>query len=129
MMNFVMFTVSLLFDNVLTLSLRVALLYYVAYYRYILSFFLTYRSMKKKWYAVYIGSLPGVYDEWSECQAQVNRFPGSSYKGFQSKSDAEASYLRFTVVDVERKKNRLKNYLVLAFFFIAMALFLYSNIL
>ena len=85
--------------------------------------------MTKKWYAVYIGRLPGVYDEWSECQAQVNRFPGSSYKGFQSKSDAEASYLRFTVVDVERKKNRLKNYLLLAFFFIAMALFLYSNIL
>ena len=35
--------------------------------------------MTKKWYAVYIGRLPGVYDEWSECQAQVNRFPGSSY--------------------------------------------------
>ena len=73
--------------------------------------------MTKKWYAVYIGRLLGVYDEWSECQAQVNRFPGSSYKGFQSKSNAEASYLRFMVVDVERKKNRLKNYLILAFFF------------
>ena len=31
--NFVMFTISLLFANILTLSLRVALLYYVAYYR------------------------------------------------------------------------------------------------
>ena len=84
--------------------------------------------MTKKWYAVYIGRLSGVYDEWPECQAQVNRFPGSNYKGFQSKSEVEASYLRFTIVDVERKKNLLKNYLLLAFFFIAMALFLYSNI-
>ena len=85
--------------------------------------------MTKKWYVVYIGRRPGVYDEWPQCHTQVNHFRGSSYKGFQSKSEAEASYLRFTVVDVERKKNRLKNYLLLAFFFIAMALFLYSNIL
>ena len=85
--------------------------------------------MMKKLYVVYIGRNSGVYDEWSECQAQVNPFPGSSYKGFQSKSEAEASYLRFTVLDVERNKNGLKNYLLLAFFFIAMTLFLYSNIL
>ena len=71
-------------------------------------FFLTYRLMTKKWYVVYIGRRPGVYDEWSECQAQVNRFPCSSYKGFQSKSEAEASYLRFTVLYVERNKNGSK---------------------
>ena len=85
--------------------------------------------MTKKWYVVYIGRRPGVYYEWSECQAQVRSFPGSSNKGFQRKSEAEANYLRFTVLDVERNKNGLKNYLLLAFFFIVMALFLYSNIL
>ena len=45
--------------------------------------------MTKKWYAVYRGRVPGVYDEWSECQAQVDRFPGSSHKGFQSKTEAK----------------------------------------
>jgi viroplasmin and RNaseH domain-containing protein len=85
--------------------------------------------MKKKWYVMYIGRLPGVYDEWSECHAQVNRFRGSSYKGFQSKSEAEASYLKFTVLDVERNKNGLKYYLLFAFFFIAMGFLLYRKIL
>src|ERR1041385_814050 len=85
--------------------------------------------MKKKWYVVHIGRRPGVYDEWSQCHAQVNRFRGSSYKGFQSKSEVEASYLRFTVVDVERNKNGLKYYLLFAFFFIVMGFLLYSKIL
>ena len=35
----------------------------------------------------------------------------------QSKSEAEASYLTFTVLDVERNKNGLKYYLLFAFFF------------
>ena len=85
--------------------------------------------MKKKWYAVYIGRRPGVYDEWSECHAQVKSFRGSNYKGFQSKSEAEASYLRFTVLDVERNKNGLKYYLLFAFFFIAIGFLLYRKIL
>ena len=85
--------------------------------------------MKKKWHAMYIGRRPGVCDEWSECHTQVNRFRGSSYKGFQSKSEAEASYLRFTVLDVERNKNGLKYYLLFAFFFIVMGFLLYSKIL
>jgi len=55
-----------------------------------------YRStMARKWYAVYVGHVPGVYDEWPECQAQVFGFSGGSQKGFDSRVEAEASYLRF----------------------------------
>ena len=78
----------------------------------------------KKWYAVYGGRVPGVYDEWSECQAQVDRFLGSSHKGFKSKSKAEASYLKFTLAG-ERKKNRLKNYFIIPFLLIVIAFLLY----
>src|SRR3954469_23054004 len=106
---------SFVFDNILTLLFM--LLCYIISSIYF-EFFLTYRSMKKKWYAVYIGRRPGVYDEWSECHAQVNRFRGSSYKGFQSKSEAEGSYLKFMVLDVERNKNGPKYYLLFAVFFI-----------
>ena len=51
--------------------------------------------MARKWYAVYVGHVPGVYDEWPECQAQVSGFSDGSQKGFDSRAKAEASYLRF----------------------------------
>ena len=51
--------------------------------------------MARKWYAVYVGHVPGVYDEWPECQAQVSGFSDGSQKGFDSRAEAEASYLRF----------------------------------
>ena len=51
--------------------------------------------MARTWYAVYVGHVPGVYDEWLECQAQVAGFSGGSQKGFDSRAEAEASYLRF----------------------------------
>ena len=117
---------SLVFDNILTLLFM--LLCYIISSIYF-EFFLTYKSIKKKWYAVYIGRRPGVYDEWSECPAQVNRFRGTMFKGFQSKSEAEASYLRFTVLDVERNKIGLKYYLLFSFFFITMGFILYRKIL
>ena len=44
---------------------------------------------------MYVGHVPGVYDEWPECQAQVSGFSGGSQKGFDSRAEAEASYLRF----------------------------------
>ena len=50
--------------------------------------------MERKWYAVYVGHVPGVYDEWPECQAQVSGFSDGSQKGFDSRAEAEASYLR-----------------------------------
>ena len=80
--------------------------------------------MTKKWYAVYRGRVPGVYDEWSECQAQVDRFSGSSHKGFESKSEAEASYLKFTLAG-ERNQNRMKNYFIIPFLLIVIAFLLY----
>ena len=55
-----------------------------------------YRStMARKWYAVYVGHVPGVYDEWLECQAQVSGLSSGIQKGFDSRVEAEASYLRF----------------------------------
>ena len=48
-------------------------------------------------YAVYKGKVPGVYNEWPECQAQVDGVSGANYKGFKSRQEAEASYLRFTL--------------------------------
>ena len=46
---------------------------------------------------MYKGKVPGVYNEWHDCQAQVNGFSDASHKGFKSRQEAEASYLRFTL--------------------------------
>lgn len=43
---------------------------------------------KKSFYAVRVGRNTGVYDSWSECQAQVNRYPGAVFKGFSTSDEA-----------------------------------------
>jgi viroplasmin and RNaseH domain-containing protein len=65
----------------------------------------------QKWYVVYVGRVPGVYTEWSECHAQVNKFSGNEYKGFKSKEEAEASYLMFMRANGSR--NAMKNFIIL----------------
>ncbi|NTV15124.1 MAG: ribonuclease HI [Desulfobulbaceae bacterium] len=44
----------------------------------------------KKFYAIAVGRHPGIYDNWPLAHAQVMGFPGARYKGFPSRSEAEA---------------------------------------
>lgn len=43
-----------------------------------------------KWYVVWQGRKPGVYDNWEECKAQVLKQPGARYKSFKDITRAEA---------------------------------------
>lgn len=45
--------------------------------------------MKKKYYAVRCGVVPGIYETWEDCRKQVIRFSGAEYKSFAVLSDAE----------------------------------------
>lgn len=45
---------------------------------------------KVKFYGVKVGRVPGVYDNWDACKAQVSGFSGAEYKSFSDKSDARA---------------------------------------
>lgn len=48
---------------------------------------------KKKFYAVAVGQVPGIYEKWSGAdgaEAQVKGFPGARYKGFSTFNDAQA---------------------------------------
>ena len=47
------------------------------------------------------GRVPGVYTDWSECHAQVDKFKGDGYISFQTRQEAETSYLKF--LEVKRK--------------------------
>jgi len=47
---------------------------------------------EKKYYVVWQGRVPGVYDTWAECKAQIDEFPQARYKGFPSKELAQAAF-------------------------------------
>ncbi|KAK1171866.1 ribonuclease H1 isoform X1 [Acipenser oxyrinchus oxyrinchus] len=44
----------------------------------------------KYFYAVRKGTIPGVYDSWDKCKAQVDKFPAASFKKFASEEEAWA---------------------------------------
>lgn len=45
-----------------------------------------------KWYVVWVGDQPGIYDSWEECKLQVERFPNAKYKSFATKEEAVAAF-------------------------------------
>lgn len=44
---------------------------------------------KKKYYAVQVGRIPGIYCTWDECKAQIEGVSGAKYKSFSSLEEAE----------------------------------------
>lgn len=47
---------------------------------------------KNKFYVVWKGRNPGVYDNWDACKKEVDGFQGAWYKGFPDKTTAEKAY-------------------------------------
>lgn len=45
--------------------------------------------MAKKYYAVRVGRVPGIYISWADCRKQVDGFSGPVYKGFDDIQSAE----------------------------------------
>jgi len=46
----------------------------------------------KKWYVVWKGNAPGIYENWIECKHQIDGFEGALYKSFETQSQAEKAY-------------------------------------
>lgn len=44
--------------------------------------------MNKYFYAVRVGSIPGVYNTWNECKEQVKGFKGAEFKKFKTHEEA-----------------------------------------
>lgn len=68
---------------------------------------------KQKFYVVWEGAMPGIYKTWTECQAQINGFPGAKYKSFPSLLAAKAafggSYQDYVGKDKKEKKPKVIN--------------------
>lgn len=47
---------------------------------------------KKKYYVVWQGIEPGIYETWNECKAQVTGFDGARYKSFSTLEEAEEAF-------------------------------------
>jgi ribonuclease HI len=46
---------------------------------------------KNNFYVVWKGRTNGIFDTWDECALQVNGYPGAEYKGFSTRTEAEAA--------------------------------------
>lgn len=47
---------------------------------------------KTKYYVVWEGFAPGVYDSWDECRLQTEGYKGAKFKAFDSKEDAVEAF-------------------------------------
>jgi ribonuclease HI len=60
-------------------------------------------SSKKKFYVVWQGRSPGVYDTWAECSAMVKGVEGASYKGFPDLPSALQAFRDGSVATLTEK--------------------------
>ena len=49
-------------------------------------------SGKNRFYVVWRGKTPGVYDNWTDCKKEVEGVQGALYKGFPDRASAEEAY-------------------------------------
>ena len=49
-------------------------------------------SARRKFYVVWVGHNPGIYDSWDECKLQTDGFQGSRFKAFDNLKAATAAY-------------------------------------
>lgn len=50
--------------------------------------------MKNKFYVVWKGRNPGIYEHWDACKQEIVGFAGALYKGFPDRASAEAAYAK-----------------------------------
>lgn len=62
-------------------------------------------SAKRKFYVVWEGRAPGVYDSWEECEEQVKGFPGARFRAFSQQEDAVEAFRRGPGSDLDIIRN------------------------
>lgn len=45
-----------------------------------------------KFYVVWSGVVPGIYESWDDCQKQIKNYPNAKFKGFPSRIAAERAF-------------------------------------
>lgn len=60
-----------------------------------------------KYYVVFRGFNPGVYDNWDEVKEQTNGFPNCLYKGYTTSEEATEAYRNYTGTEDREELGRL----------------------
>lgn len=47
---------------------------------------------RRRFYVVWEGHAPGIYDSWDECRLQTENYPGARFKAFDSQDDATEAF-------------------------------------
>ena len=64
-------------------------------------------SKKQKYYVVWNGVNPGIYDSWTDCQLQIKGYEGALYKSFESLDEAQQAFADSAFHFVGRKAPKL----------------------
>lgn len=62
---------------------------------------------KRKYYAVRIGKVKGIYETWEACKSNVEGISGAEYKSFSTKEEAEA-YFNGQEISIDQGENPWK---------------------
>lgn len=54
--------------------------------------YLCHMSKKQKYYVVWTGVIPGIYDSWTDCQLQTKGYDGAQFKSFDTLEEAEHAF-------------------------------------
>jgi len=65
-------------------------------------------AKKKKFYVVWSGNNPGIYESWKECELQIKGYPNAKYKGFSSLHEAQMAFGGGVGNHLSRKKSSKK---------------------
>lgn len=61
-------------------------------------------KQKPKYYVVWEGHAPGIYDSWTACKAQIDGFPNAKYKSYSSIKAAEVAWEEGYVPPAKRQR-------------------------
>ncbi len=50
-------------------------------------------AKRQKYYTVWAGHNPGVYETWVDCQREIKNFPSAKYKSFKTEDEAHDAFL------------------------------------
>lgn len=61
---------------------------------------------KKKYYVVWKGAKPGIYESWADCKKQIHGFDGAMYKSFENEEIAKKAFFENAIKHVRSKQNK-----------------------